>query len=113
MIDILKEAVVSQIKCKNSAKDITSLYFDEVSSVLYVGKQDGEVESYIASSSLPAPSKKQSILGVNSDLEADLSYFAQSEDICSVGYYNRYSIGSSFGGPTGFTRPQGQDEQDE
>ncbi len=49
VIDILKEALVSTIKCRPQSKDITSLFYCETSSVLYVGKQDGEVESYTAS----------------------------------------------------------------
>lgn len=49
VIDIQKEALVSTITCKSTSKEITSLFFCEATSVLFVGKQDGEVESYIAS----------------------------------------------------------------
>ena len=48
--------MVAAIKCRSSSKEITSLYFCEVSSVLYVGKRDGEVESYIASTSFSSTS---------------------------------------------------------
>jgi hypothetical protein len=51
VIDIQKESLIATICCRPSSKDITSLYYCEFSSVLYVGKSDGEVESYIASTS--------------------------------------------------------------
>ncbi len=49
MIDIQKESLVAAIPCRVSSRDITSLYYCEGSCILYVGRRDGEVESYIAS----------------------------------------------------------------
>ena len=54
VIDIQRESLVSSIRCRAGSKEITSLFFCEQSYMLFIGKQDGEVESYVTSTSGPS-----------------------------------------------------------